>query len=197
MSLEDDVRKSVAGYWDRFVGPGQSAVEAAGWAVIAAVTAVRASATKSISARSRGVLAVIAVDLWAGAWVNNSPSCVRWYERRGQGVTKHLSFAILHAAHPALIAVLDVNAGSRSRSSALRWASVHTASMVGSTAVITAAPRRARLPIAIVSSVLGIALDRPLGASRSAPWFAPAFYSKLLIGHAAGSIWNAGPAPID
>ncbi|HLM20933.1 MAG TPA: hypothetical protein VK390_05330 [Propionibacteriaceae bacterium] len=57
----------------------------------------------------------------------------------------------------------------------------------------TAPPRRARLPIAALLSVGGIALDHCLEHSPAAPWFAPVYYLKLLIGHAAGSVWSRKP----
>lgn len=199
MSIEDDVRPGLAGYWDRFVGPHPSRAATIG--TVGTVVAASLWADRGLSApapcRSRIALRVLAIDLWGGAWVNNTRACVRWYERPGQGAKEHLGFASLHIAHPAVIAVLDVNGGSRSRISAIRWASLHFSWMIGSAAVIAAAPRRARLPIAASSTLIGMRLDRILGSSTAAPWFAPIYYTKLLIGHAAGSIWNAGPTGVN
>jgi hypothetical protein len=28
-----------------------------------------------------------------------------------------------------------------------------------------------------------------LGPSRTAPWFAPVYYAKLLLGHASAALW--------
>jgi hypothetical protein len=47
------------------------------------------------------------------------------------------------------------------------------------------------LAIAIAATSAGIYMDRRLGPSKAAPWFTPVYYTKLLIGHAAGSLWNA------
>jgi hypothetical protein len=67
--------------------------------------------------------------------------------------------------------------------------------MLASSAVITRTPRRGRLVLAIAATGAGIYVDRLLGSSTGAPWFAPVYYTKLLIGHAAGSGWNAGRLP--
>lgn len=36
----------------------------------------------------------------------------------------------------------------------------------------------------------GLVLDRVLGPSHAAGWFAGAYYPKLLMGHAAASLWS-------
>jgi hypothetical protein len=38
----------------------------------------------------------------------------------------------------------------------------------------------------VLTTAGGLLLDRMLGRSDAAPWFAPAFYVKLLCRHAAG-----------
>lgn len=48
---------------------------------------------------------------------------------------------------------------------------------------------------AVAASAAGLVLDHRLGRSSVAPWFAPVYYTKLLIGHAAGSIWNSPSGP--
>lgn len=68
--------------------------------------------------------------------------------------------------------------------------------MLASAAVITTSPRRRRLLLAGAATGVGLCLDHLLGSSTAAPWFAPVYYTKLLIGHAAGSLWNAGPRPV-
>jgi hypothetical protein len=65
--------------------------------------------------------------------------------------------------------------------------------MMAGTVIITTAPRAARLPLAALLSIGGIALDHRLERSPAAPWFVPVYYLKLLIGHAAGSVWNRKP----
>lgn len=197
MSIEDEVRPGLRGYWDRFVGPNPSRTAKVG--TVGTVVAAALWADRSLSAQAPGrspiALRILAADLWGGAWVNNTGACVRWYQRRGQGTKEHLGFAGVHVAHPGVIAVLDVGVGSRSRACALRWAVGHFLWMIGSTIVITASPRRARLPAAIALTICGMALDKSFGRSPCAPWFAPAYYAKLLIGHAAGSVWNATATP--
>jgi len=96
----------------------------------------------------------------------------------------------VHLLHPALIARTDHICGRRDRASAARWALAHYALMMGASVVIANAPRRVRLSIAAASGVAGLVADDRLGRSAAASWFAPVYYAKLLIGHAAGSVWN-------
>jgi hypothetical protein len=138
----------------------------------------------------------MAIDLWGGAWVNNTRSCVRWYERPGHGFGEHVGFAAAHVLHPAVIAAVDHKAGTRSGISAARWTLAHYGWMLVSATMIARAHRRSRLPIALAASVAGVLLDRVLEPSSAARWFASVYYSKLLIGHAAGSIWNTGEDPV-
>lgn len=185
-------RSGIAGAWDRFVGPGQSRVEQCG--TVGAVVAGALLGGRHLPAdakRGQRLLArVTAVDLWGGLWVNNTPSCVEWYERPGQGVVAHLRFASLHLLHVGAIGVVDTTTGSRSVRSTARWIAAHYGWMLASVTVTVAAPRAVRLPVAIAASAAGVGVDRWLGVSPTAPWFAPVYYGKLLIGHAAGSIWN-------
>lgn len=192
--IEEEVRAGIAGAWDRFVGPGQSRTELLGTLAASAAGALwghRALASEA-PRHVQVVMRVAAVDLWGGTWVNNTPSCVRWYERPGQGPADHAGFAALHLLHAAVVGYADTATGSRDPGSASRWALAHWGWMLVSTVGVAAAPRRARLPLALGASAAGLGLDRALGRSSAAPWFAPVFYAKLLIGHAAGSIWNRG-----
>lgn len=197
MALRDEVRPGLAGYWDRFVGPGASTAENIGTLGLSAAGVLWGDAGLDHTAltRYRVLMRLLAADLWGGVWVNNTRTCVKWYERPGQGARQHLGFAALHLLHPALIAQADHADGRRSRASATRWVLGHYALMLGAAALIANTPRRARLPIAAVSAVAGLVMDHRLGRSTTAPWFAPVYYTKLLIGHAAGSVWNRPPEP--
>jgi hypothetical protein len=64
----------------------------------------------------------------------------------------------------------------------------HYTLMMAGTVIITTAPRAVPLPIAAVLSVGGLVLDHLVAHSPAAPWFAPVYYTKLLIAHAAGSV---------
>ena len=60
--------------------------------------------------------------------------------------------------------------------------------LVAATALVTTVrDRRARRALGLVTTVGGVLLDRGLGPSAGAPWFAPVFFAKLLAGHAAGA----------
>lgn len=194
MPIEDEIRSGILGGWDRFVGPGQSRTERAG--IIAATVAGMLWGDHTLDGqaprRYRMLMRLAAIDLWGGAWVNNTPTCVRWYARPGQDVGEHLGFAALHLLHAGAVGYIDAADGSRTHGSALGWALTHYAWMLSCSAGIVVAPRRTRLPLALAATAAGLGLDRALGPSQAAPWFAPIYYTKLLAGHAAGSIWRVG-----
>lgn len=181
VAIEDEVRSGVAGAWDRFVGPQASRIESAGTlaAIVAAALWGDAGSTHRAAIGRRLLMRTV-----------NTRACVRWYERPGQGRREHLHFAALHLLHPALIAVLDHAGGTRGRAAALRWVLAHYGWMLAAAATITSLPHRARLPVTLVASGTGVILDQRLGISRAAPWFVPVYYTKLLFGHSAGSVWN-------
>ena len=68
------------------------------------------------------------------------------------------------------------------------WASAHYGYLMASTVAIRRLPRRRRMLGATLTAG-GVLLDATLGPSRAAPWFAPVFYSKLLLGHASSALW--------
>ncbi|MEE2061046.1 hypothetical protein [Rhodococcus artemisiae] len=175
--------------WDEFVGPEAGPVENT---VTAALSVLGAIAAPTLSRRSRDLsgaesltLRACAVDLWGGAWVNNTRACARWYERPGASGTDHLKFAALHV-HPFVFAWWDRDEANRMP--VWLWAGAQYGYMMAATVAIRATPRYRR-PLGAALAVGGIALDRALGSSRTAPWFAPVYYTKLLLGHAGASLW--------
>ncbi|MGE2713589.1 hypothetical protein ACQI4L_05990 [Mycolicibacterium litorale] len=128
----------------------------------------------------RALLVVAAVDLCGGAWANNTVACARWYERPGQTDADHLRFAAVHV-HPLVLAWID---GGRR----WRWALAHYGYLLATTWLLRRAPAWRR-PLGAVSTAGGMVLDARLGPSRTAPWFAPVFYTKLLLGHASAALW--------
>ncbi|TFV55666.1 hypothetical protein E4P42_22125 [Mycobacterium sp. PS03-16] len=150
------------------------------------VAAAPAVAGRPLSPGRKVALALMAADLWGGAWVNNTRACARWYGRAGQTDGDHLRFAAAHL-HPVAVAWLD-NAGPQ-RVPASVWAGAHYVYLMAATVVIRRAGR-GRRALGVLATVGGIALDRALGPSAAAPWFAPVFYAKLLSGHAAAALWS-------
>ncbi len=94
------------------MGPDASRAENAGAIGLAVVGAIVPPllASERSGAVGRLALGVLGADLWGGAWATNAPSCVRWYERNGQGLAQHLRFAAVHL-HPFVIACLTRNGG--------------------------------------------------------------------------------------
>ncbi len=176
--------------WGEFVGPEAGA---GGSAAILGVAAVGAATAPAVVRRRGGtdpgdewIAAVLALDLWGGAWANNTRACARWYERPGQGHAQHYRFAALHV-HPALVAWLD--RAERRRMPGWAWAGAHYAFLMAATVAIRRRPRHRRV-LGVTLTAGGLLLDRLLGPSDRAPWFAAAYYPKLLLGHAAAALWG-------
>lgn len=173
--------------WDELVGPGAGAFENGGTLIAAAggaLAAVRSTGDRQPAVQI--VLAVTAADLWGGAWANNTRSCAQWYERPGQGAGRHLAFAATHV-HPFVVGVIDRQV--RGDRSAAVWAASTYTYLMAATSVIRALPHRRRM-IGLAATLGAVALDRLLGPSPTAPWFAPVFAVKLLMGHAAAVLWS-------
>ena len=175
--------------WGEFVGPEASAAENAGSLASAGAGTVVAPMLDAGRPRSRVAtagLSLIAMDIWGGAWANNTRSCARWYERPGQATRRHLQFAALHV-HPFAIAAFD--RGLRERTSPVVWAWLAYGYMVAATATIRRFPGHRRA-LGVLTTIGAVALDRILGPSPTANWFAPAFATKMLLGHASAALWS-------
>lgn len=172
--------------WHDFVGPEATGTDNITTLTLAAVGGLAAHrlARHGVSTPGRLVLDGLAVDLWGGAWANNTWACARWYEQSGQTDRDHLTFAAAHL-HPLAYAWID----RHHRAKPTVWAAAHYGYLVGATVVIRARPRHRRL-LGVLTTVGGVALDRALGPSKAAPWFGPVFYAKLLLGHASAARWS-------
>lgn len=180
--------------WSEFVGPEatranhvQTALTTAAGAVAAPITAT----ARGAGAGRAAIAGLMAVDLAGGVYVNNTRACARWYERPGQGSTTHYSFAAWHV-HPAAVAWLDAGppgGGTAGRVHPAAWAAAHYVYMTTATVVIRRCPARRRM-LAVALTTGGLALDKLLGPSQTAPWFAWTYYPKLLLGHAGAALWS-------
>ena len=191
-------REGLLRHWDEFTGPGASTAETTGTLTCAAAGALLAPRLArgypGRGAVGRGaavVLSVLALDLWGGAWCNNTASCARWYERPGQGTREHLVFSLAHL-HPFAVAALDARAGApgpRRAAAVAPWraAAVRYAYLQAATLAVRACRGRTRRVAGVLTTLGGVALDARLGPSGSVPWFGPVFFVKLLAGHAAGA----------
>lgn len=185
--MTDVLPRRVRTAWDNFVGPEATTLDntvTLGLAAFGAVAAPAVTCTgRPVPAGQRLLLRLLATDLWGGAWVNNTAACAQWYERPSQSEADHMTFAALHV-HPAAIAWMDRNRPRRVHP--VVWAGAHYGYLMASTAVIRRNPHhRRQLGIALTAG--GVAVDFALGPSRVAPWFAPVYYVKLLLGHAGAA----------
>lgn len=180
--------RSIKRAWGNFVGPEATRVDnciAIGSAVIGLIGAGLRAKRRGANGKIAMIMAVMAADLVGGTYVNNTRACVRWYERPGQGTMEHLTFAALHV-HPGVVGWADRS--FRGVRPGVVWAAAHYSYMVLSTAAIRSCPSQRRV-LGVALAAGGLCLDGSLGRSPVAPWFAWTYYPKLLMGHAAGSLW--------
>lgn len=176
--------------WGSFVGPENSAVENAvtlACATLGSLFSVELARRRALDGRRQVAIALMSLDLWGGAAANNTRSCARWYERPGQGLTAHLGFAAAHL-HPLLLAWVDrtPRQGRRRR----WWALTQYGYLLLATWVVRRFAGRHRRLAGLLTTAGGIVLDRAVGPSPAAPWFAPVFHVKLLLGHASAALWS-------
>lgn len=85
------------------------------------------------------------------------------------------------------VAVLDHRVDARDRWA--RWGLTQYGYMLLSTVLIRTLPAHRRgLGLGLTAG--GLVLNRVLGPSTAVPWFAWTYYPKLLMGHAAASLWS-------
>ena len=172
--------------WYDFVGPEATRPDNTITLTLAAVGGLAAHrlARHDLGTADELVLDGLAGDLWGGAWANNTRACARWYERPGQTDRDHLKFGAAHL-HPLAYAWIDRD----HRANPAVWAAAHYGYLLAATVLIRAHPRHRR-SLGVLTCAGGVALDRALGPSSAAPWFAPVFYAKLLLGHASAARWS-------
>lgn len=184
-------RAGAIGVWDRVVGPGASLGENMGTLGITIAGAVLAPtlsaggggnpALRSMKSGEGVLLRLLAADLWGGAWCNNTPAAMRWYQRPKQGLTHHLAFTAGHI-HPFAIAFLD--AKNKDSNKWFHWGLKHYLYVLLATAVIRSVPAQDRRKTAVIATLGGLVLDSALNRPSVAPWFGALYYVKLLAGHA-------------
>jgi hypothetical protein len=166
--------------WDRLVGPDASRAENIGTitaSLVGCSIAVIAARRHSLPRAATIASAVMAADLVGGVWTNMTPSCKRWYHRPGQGTRQLLLFATAHL-HPYVL--------GRWHPRGWRYGLAHHTFVVAATVAVTLAPTRHSPTVAKVAALAGIALDRLLTPAPGCGWAMPAYYLKLLPGHAVG-----------
>ena len=170
--------------WGEFVGPENTVSETAATLAVAALGAGSAflwARRAGASLPQQALSTLLAADLWGGAVANNTRACARWYERPGQGTAEHLRFSALHL-HPFVV-------GPSGRQPGWVWAAAHYGYLQLATLGIRRAGRHRRVA-GVLATGGGLLLDRLLGPSRTAQWFGPVFYTKLLLGHASAALWS-------
>lgn len=181
-------------FWAEFIGPEATRTNTvlalglgAAGAVLAPARAARRSGQRA--PWRAAAWSLLALDLWGGAYANNTRACARWYERPGQTDADHYRFAALHL-HPFLVAAMDERPPG-----AQAWWVEGTALygyLMGASWLARRARGSARRPVGLALTVSGVVLARALGSSRTAAWFAPVYFTKLLAGHSSAVLVSDG-----
>ena len=104
-----ELRRGLARYWDKFVGPGAKRSEL--W--IQFVPVVLAGLAVPLYASIKGlgwtvpqfiIATLLTMDMVGGAITNATNTAKRWYHREGQGFQQHFLFISIHATQLLLVA---------------------------------------------------------------------------------------------
>jgi len=172
----------MAGWLDRFVGPGATATEllwqfGAAFAAAVAVPAYALAAGLNWSVLQLAMSGLIALDLVGGVVTNATASGQRWYHRRGQGVKQHLSFAALHIIQLLLVGWLF-------RSGDWMFVGVFYVYLLSAATVVSFSPLYLQRPVAMAFVVGAVFLNEfAFSPVPGMAWFVPVFFAKLLISH--------------
>jgi hypothetical protein len=167
-------RPGLEGAWDRLIGPGASPTEQAG-ALVAASAGAIVGGFVPRTARERLLGAVIGLDAFGGAWVNETPSAKQWYRRAGAHPLEPAAFAAGHV-HPVIVEAVS---GRRAWGRAvLAW----VLPIVGCAAVAAAPPARRRTVAAVAAGFA--AVTTAAAAPAGWRWLGPVLALKLVLGHA-------------
>lgn len=173
------MRYSPKAAWDRLVGPDATPAENIGTVSFAVAGALATAVTSphEVHRRHRLTTAMLAADLWGGAWCNNTQSALLWYGRPDRRRSMDLIFPIVHL-HPFVFAAMG--------RSSVRRAAMEYVSMLCAVAIVRSSPQRIRRPVAaaLTAAVSAASLHKGLASSNFPGWARAAYWMKLVMGHA-------------
>jgi hypothetical protein len=176
-------RSGLAGYWDRFVGPGMTAIES--WILLVGGLTVAALSLavfwtgkdQDFAAWQVVILGLIAFDIAGGVIDNATSAAKRWYHRPGVGTRQHLGFIALHIVYLAYVSVVFVERP-------WWYFGVFTALLMLCAVIVEAVPLFVQRPVAMALYAASIAISMlGFAAAPGLEWFVPLLFLKLLIGH--------------
>ena len=175
-------RAGIAGALDTFIGPGATLAELALQLGIPLLALLLAPIYAQSVVTHWGPLqfffcAILAFDIAGGVITNSTSAAKRWYHRRGQSFSNHLSFVALHVGHLFLVAALYLSFD-------LLWLLCTSVFLLFSALLILCVPAYLQRPVSQLLYAVAVLLalyvfKSPVGLE----WFLPLFYLKLLVSH--------------
>ncbi len=175
-------RSGIAGYWDKFVGPGATGVEQ----LLSLMPATVAALAVSYYAYSIQlgwnliqyiVAALLAFDITGGVTTNATSSAKRWYHRDGQGFAQQFGFVAVHALHIFLVAWLF-------RGMDVVFFGAVYAYLLVSALITLSVPLYVQRSVALLLVCGAILLSiYVLSPTEGFEWFIPFLFIKLLVSH--------------
>ncbi|MEO1080900.1 MAG: hypothetical protein AAFY29_15190 [Pseudomonadota bacterium] len=175
-------RIGAKGLLDKAFGPGHTRAELVlqilpPIAAALAVPVLAASWHLPWTLAQQLLAAFLALDGVGGVITNSTSSAKRWFHRAGQGPIQHLSFAMAHLTHFALVAWVFAD-GS------LPWFIGASAFLMIAAPLVIYAPLYLQRPTAAGLLALGIVYSSfCLPEIDGMQWLLPVFYLKLLGAH--------------
>jgi hypothetical protein len=175
-------RNGIAGWWDRFIGPGTTDAElwllgltaAGGAAFVGCYAALHHLPWTTVQYL---VALLLAFDLFGGVVANETTPAKRWYHRRGRTRRDHLMFVAAHVIQLALVVVFF-------RPGDWTFLAVTYGYLMTAALIVVTVPMRIQRPTAFALLMGGMLINACLIIpTPGLEWLLPVFYLKLLVSH--------------
>ncbi|NUM44052.1 MAG: hypothetical protein HUU38_05040 [Anaerolineales bacterium] len=178
--IPPEPRTGLARQWDTLIGPGatpaENALILAGGLVFTGVFLFLAGrAAPGWTPLQWIVLALLALDLSAGAVANATAAAKRWYHRAGQGFAHHFGFVAVHGAYVFLVAWLF-------RGMDWVYFGMVFGLLLAATLAVLRAPHYLQRPIAMFAFCAAVLINT-FFPDALLSWFVPVLFLKLIVAH--------------
>lgn len=173
-------RAGLARQWDTLIGPGATRAEnalilACGLGFTGVFLWYAARTNPGWTPLQWIVIALLALDLSAGAVANATSAAKRWYHREGQGFAQHVGFVAGHGLYVFLVAWLF-------RGMDWVYFGVVFGALLAATVAVLRAPHYLQRPVAMFAFCAAVLI--PLFfPDPLLNWFVPVLFLKLVVAH--------------
>lgn len=176
-------RKSWAGAFDRFVGPGATKVEIYLQILFVTIAAIALPVYAVVNKLGWNMAqlvigSIIALDMVGGVITNATSSAKRYWHRKGVGFEFHFIFILIHAIQLFLVTYFF-------RSMDWSFFAISYIYLIIGALAILKSPLYLQRPVAMIMYLGGIVVNFYVlsPSPRGMEWFLPVFFLKLFVCH--------------